>query len=150
MRVIIQRVKDTAVIINNNEIRKINAGLMVLVGIEDEDTSEDIEWLGNKIINLRIFSDENGLMNKSILDTKGEIMVVSQFTLFASTKKGNRPSFIKSAKPDIAIPIYEQFVAKLESLQQKKIITGEFGADMQIQLINDGPVTIYIDTKNKE
>jgi D-tyrosyl-tRNA(Tyr) deacylase len=124
-------------------------GLLVLVGIEDTDGKEDIEWLSNKIVNLRIFNDEEGVMNKSVKEVDGEIIVVSQFTLQASTKKGNRPSYIKASKPDIAIPLYEKFVHHMEDTFEKKIGTGEFGADMKVALINDGPVTIIMDTKNK-
>ena len=125
-------------------------GLLVLVGFEESDTSEDILWMCSKIARLRIFGDENGAMNLSVMDVDGEIMVVSQFTLHASTKKGNRPSFMKAAKPDMAIPLYEQFIEQLENEIQQKIPTGEFGADMKVSLVNDGPVTIIIDSKNKE
>ena len=122
----------------------------ILVGVEDSDIDEDINWLAAKIANLRIFSDENGLMNRSVMDIQGEILVVSQFTLHASTKKGNRPSFLKAAKPDFAVPMYERFVSELEKLSNLKVLTGEFGADMKVALLNDGPVTIVMDTKNKE
>ena len=124
--------------------------MLILVGIEEADGTEDIDWLCKKIINLRIFDDENGVMNKSVIDTNGEILIISQFTLHASTKKGNRPSYIKAAKPDISIPLYEQFCTELSSLLGKEVGTGEFGADMKVELLNDGPVTICIDTKNKE
>ncbi|TPN85883.1 D-aminoacyl-tRNA deacylase [Aquimarina algicola] len=150
MKAVIQRVSEASVTVEKNIISKINQGLLILIGIENEDTKEDVDWLCNKIIKLRIFGDENGVMNKSIQDVDGEIIVVSQFTLHASTKKGNRPSYIKAAKPEIAIPVYEQFVEQLELNLKKKIGTGIFGADMKVSLLNDGPVTIIIDTKNKE
>ncbi|GHV47790.1 D-aminoacyl-tRNA deacylase [Bacteroidia bacterium] len=150
MRTIIQRVKKSRVIVDDNEVSSIGKGLLIFLGIEDIDNQEDIDWLANKIINLRIFNDENGIMNRSVTEINGEIMVVSQFTLMASTKKGNRPSYIKASKPNIAIPIYEAFCNKLESILGKKIKTGIFGADMKIEIINDGPVTIFMDTKNKE
>lgn len=150
MRIIIQRVSEASVTINNKIKSSIKTGLLVLLGIEDADTDEDIKWLCQKIVNLRIFPDENGVMNKSILESDGEILVVSQFTLHASTKKGNRPSYIKVSKPDFAIPMYEKFVTQLENDLGKTIQTGEFGADMKVALINDGPVTIIIDSKNKE
>ncbi len=150
MKIVIQRVLESSVTIDNQIKSSINKGLLVLLGIEDADTDEDIKWLCQKIVNLRIFSDENGVMNKSILESDGEILVVSQFTLHASTKKGNRPSYIKASKPDFAIPMYEKFVKQLEIDLQKTIQTGEFGADMKVALINDGPVTILIDSKNKE
>ncbi len=150
MRVVIQRVKKAAVSIEEKIYSSIQNGLMILVGIEDADTLEDTEWLCNKISNLRIFADEEGVMNKSIKDTNGEILLVSQFTLHASTKKGNRPSYIKAARPEKAIPLYEQLIALLEKELNKTIATGKFGADMQVELINDGPVTIVMDTKNKE
>ena len=150
MRAIIQRVSHVTLTINEQTFSEIGKGLLVLVGIEEADTTEDIKWLAPKIANMRIFSDAEGLMNLSVLDTDGELLVVSQFTLFAQTKKGNRPSFIRAAKPDIAIPLYEQFVKELHSITQKTIKTGQFGADMQINLINDGPVTIFIDSKNRE
>ena len=150
MRVVIQRVSYASVTINGNCKSAINRGMLILVGIEGADGTEDIDWLCKKIINLRIFDDENGVMNKSVIDTNGEILVISQFTLHASTKKGNRPSYIKAAKPDISIPLYEQFCTELSSLLGKEIGTGEFGADMKVELLNDGPVTICIDTKNKE
>ena len=150
MRAIIQRVKKATVTIEEKSYSSIAQGLLILLGIEESDTQEDIAWLSPKIAQLRIFADENDLMNLSVIDVKGEIMVVSQFTLFASTKKGNRPSFIRSAKPDIAIPLYESFILSIQKLIPTPIQTGVFGADMQIELINDGPVTILIDTKNKE
>ena len=150
MRVVIQRVLSASVEINQTTKSKIANGLLILLGIEHEDTLEDIEWLCGKIARLRIFGDENGAMNLSVLDTNGEVIVVSQFTLHASTKKGNRPSFINAAKPEIAIPLYEKFITQLEKELNKKIQTGEFGADMKVSLVNDGPVTIIIDSKNKE
>lgn len=150
MRAVIQRVKKATVSIDEKTFSSITHGLLILLGIEESDTQEDINWLSPKIAQLRIFADENDLMNLSVIDVKGEIMVVSQFTLFASTKKGNRPSFIRSAKPDIAIPLYESFISSIQKLIPAPIQTGVFGADMQIELINDGPVTIIIDTKNKE
>lgn len=150
MRLIIQRVKQASVSIENNIHGAIDQGLMVLVGIENEDNEEDINWLTNKLIGLRIFSDSEGKMNSSIKEIEGNILVVSQFTLFASTVKGNRPSFIKSAKPDIAVPLYEKFVEQLQKQSGLDIQTGKFGAAMQISLINDGPVTIFIDSKIRE
>ncbi len=150
MKTVIQRVSEASVTIENKVVAQINQGLLILVGIEDADTLEDINWLTNKIANLRIFSDENEVMNLSVKDILGEIIVVSQFTLHAATKKGNRPSYIKASKPEIAIPLYEKFVLTLEQEIGKKIQTGQFGADMKVALINDGPVTIIIDTKNKE
>ncbi len=150
MRVVIQRVLNSEVNINNVETRSIDQGLLVLVGIEDSDSNDDIEWLVKKIVNLRIFDDENGVMNLSVQDVKGDVMIISQFTLHASTKKGNRPSYIKASKPDIAIPLYNKFIEIFSVNFNGKIQTGEFGADMKISLVNDGPVTIIIDTKNKE
>ena len=150
MRVVIQRVTKASVSINNIVKSKINTGLLVLVGIEDADTHEDIEWLSNKIVNLRIFDDENKVPNISVKDIGGDILLVSQFTLHAATKKGNRPSYIKASKPDIAIPLYKKMITQLENDLGKKVYTGEFGADMKVSLLNDGPVTIIIDTKNKE
>jgi len=150
MKIVIQRVSEASVVINKKEVASIKQGLLVLLGIVNEDTQEDINWLCNKIVNLRIFSDENGVMNTSLLDSNGDIIVVSQFTLHASTKKGNRPSYMKAAKPDKAIPIYENFVSTLQNTLGKPVQTGEFGADMKVQLVNDGPVTIIIDSKNKE
>ena len=150
MRVVIQRVKEASVTIDGHIKSAITEGVLILVGVEDADTVEDLKWLAAKIVNLRIFGDENGLMNRSVRDIQGQMLVVSQFTLHASTKKGNRPSFIKAAKPDFAVPMYEQFVVELEKIAQLKILTGVFGADMKVALLNDGPVTIFIDTKNKE
>ena len=150
MRAVIQRVSQASVTIHTIIRSSIGNGLLVLVGIEDADTPEDIEWLSNKIVNLRIFNDEQGVMNVSVKENGGDIILVSQFTLHAATKKGNRPSYIRASKPDIAIPLYEQMVAQLEKDLGKPIGTGEFGADMKVSLLNDGPVTIVIDTKNKE
>jgi D-tyrosyl-tRNA(Tyr) deacylase len=150
MRVVIQRVSHANVVINNSIRSSIKKGLLVLVGIEDADTREDIEWLSNKIVNLRIFDDAEGVMNESVKDQHGDILVVSQFTLHAATKKGNRPSYIKASKPPVAVPLYEQFVRQLEKELGKAVGTGEFGADMKITLLNDGPVTIIIDSKNRE
>jgi len=150
MRAIIQRVKEAAVNINGSLHASIRKGLLVFVGIEDSDNRDDIESLAGKIVRLRIFNDENGIMNLSVEEINGEIMVVSQFTLHASTRKGNRPSYIKASKPEIAIPLYETFVDEIEKELQQAVKTGLFGADMKISLINDGPVTIFIDTKNKE
>jgi D-tyrosyl-tRNA(Tyr) deacylase len=150
MKVVIQRVSEASVTINNSVVADIKNGLLVLLGIVNEDTQDDINWLCNKIANLRIFGDENGVMNKSLLEVDGDVIVVSQFTLHANTKKGNRPSYIKAAKPEVAIPLYEAFVKQLEVNLGKQVQTGEFGADMKVQLVNDGPVTIIIDTKNKE
>jgi D-tyrosyl-tRNA(Tyr) deacylase len=149
MIAVIQRVSESSVKIDGNITGQIGQGLMVLLGIEEADGKEDIEWLSKKIINLRIFADENGVMNKSLLETNGDILLISQFTLHASTKKGNRPSYIKAAKPDIAIPLYERFIEALESELGKPIQTGEFGADMKVSLVNDGPVTIIIDSRNR-
>ena len=150
MKAVIQRVSQSSVTINNEIVAQIQQGLLVLVGIEDADNQEDINWLASKIANLRIFGDENEVMNLSLKDIDGEMIVVSQFTLHAATKKGNRPSYIKASKPEIAIPLYESFVKQMEIELGKKIQTGQFGADMKVSLINDGPVTIIIDTKNKE
>ena len=150
MRVVIQRVSEASVTVEGSIIGIIKDGSLVLQGIEDTDTIEDIMWLSNKICNLRIFNDEKGVMNKSIIDTGGNLLLVSQFTLFASTKKGNRPSYIRASKPPIAIPMYEKMIAQLERDLGKSIQTGIFGADMKVQLLNDGPVTIVIDSKNKE
>jgi len=149
MIVAIQRVSSCSVEIDKSVKSSINKGLLVLLGIEDADTDEDIEWLSNKIVNLRIFNDADGVMNVSVKDDGGDILVVSQFTLHASTKKGNRPSYIKASKPDFAIPMYEKFVQAIEKLLEKPVHTGEFGADMKVALVNDGPVTIIIDTKNR-
>lgn len=150
MRVVIQRVSEASVVINNEVVASIKTGLLVLLGIEDIDNQDDISWLCNKIVNLRIFPDDNNVMNNSVIDANGDIIVVSQFTLHASTKKGNRPSYIKAAKPAVAIPMYENFVKQLQVALKKPIQTGEFGADMKVHLVNDGPVTILIDSKNKE
>jgi D-tyrosyl-tRNA(Tyr) deacylase len=150
MRAVIQRVKEAKVSINNSEESAIKNGLLVLLGIEENDSAEDIEWLSGKISRLRIFNDDNGVMNRSVMDVDGEIMVISQFTLHASTKKGNRPSYIRAAKPDTAILLYNSFIRKLEQDTNKQVKTGKFGAQMNIRLINNGPVTIIIDTKNKE
>lgn len=150
MRAVIQRVSEASVTVEKKITGAIKNGLLVLLGIEDADNKEDIEWLSNKIINLRIFNDANGVMNISLKDIDGEILLVSQFTLHASAKKGNRPSYIRAGKPEIAIPLYEQMIAQLEKDLGKKIQTGIFGADMKVNLLNDGPVTIIIDTKNRE
>ena len=150
MRFVIQRVSEASVTIQNSVYSSIEKGFLVLVGIEEADTQEDVEWLCAKLINLRVFSDVDGKMNLSLQDINGSILLVSQFTLFASTKKGNRPSFIKSAKPEVAIPLYENCIATLHQLLGKPIQTGVFGADMKIALVNDGPVTILMDSKNKE
>ena len=150
MRTVIQRVSHASVTINGVVKSAIEGGLLVLVGVEDADTEEDIQWLCKKIVGLRVFDDENGVMNKNIVDAGGDILVISQFTLFASTKKGNRPSYIRAAKPDISIPLYEQFCEELSIAHGKPVGTGEFGADMKVELLNDGPVTICMDTKNKE
>ncbi len=150
MRVLIQRVKNASVTINGEVISLINNGLLVFVGICDEDGSEDIEWLAKKIANIRLFDDENGVMNLSVTDVGGDVLAVSQFTLMASTKKGNRPSYIKAAKPDISVPLYEQFCQELEIAVNKPIKRGVFGEDMKVALLNDGPVTIFIDSKNRE
>lgn len=150
MRVVIQRVSEASVTINGNTASSIGLGFLVLLGIEGDDTEEDADWLCKKIAGLRIFSDEEGLMNKDLADVNGEVLVVSQFTLHAAYKKGNRPSFIKAAKPDAAIPLYEHFVRNLSLLIAKQVKTGEFGADMKVALVNDGPVTIMMDTKNRE
>ena len=150
MKAVIQRVSQSSVTINNEIVAQIQQGLLVLVGIEDADNQDDINWLTSKIANLRIFGDENEVMNLSLKDIDGEMIVVSQFTLHAATKKGNRPSYIKASKPEIAIPLYESFVKQMEIELGKKIQTGQFGADMKVSLVNDGPVTIIIDTKNKE
>lgn len=150
MKVVIQRVSQASVTVDYNIVADIKKGLLVLVGIEDTDTQEDIDWLAGKIIKMRIFGDENDIMNCSVQDIDGDIIVVSQFTLHASTKKGNRPSYIKAAKPDFAVPIYENFVLAVEKEFGKKVQTGIFGADMKVSLLNDGPVTIVMDSKNKE
>ncbi len=150
MKAVIQRVTEASVTIENEIVAQINQGLLILIGIEEADNQEDINWLTTKIANLRIFADENEVMNLSVKDINGDIIVVSQFTLHAATKKGNRPSYLKAAKPEIAIPVYENFVSQMENEIGKKMQTGQFGADMKVALINDGPVTIIIDTKNKE
>lgn len=150
MRAVIQRVLKASVTVDNRVISSINNGLLIFLGITNSDEKSDIEWISKKIINLRIFNDENGIMNRSLVDINGEAIVVSQFTLMASTKKGNRPSYIKAAKPEIAIPIYEQFISQIEKDLNKQVSTGIFGADMKIELLNDGPVTIVIDSKEKE
>ena len=150
MRTLIQRVQHASVTIDGQLKSQIGKGLLVLVGIEDRDTQEDIEWLCKKIANLRIFDDENGVMNRSVTETEGEVMGVSQFTLHASTKKGNRPSYIHASKPDVAIPMYEAFCAEMGLQIGKEVQTGTFGADMKVELVNDGPVTIWIDSQNKE
>jgi D-aminoacyl-tRNA deacylase len=150
MRAVIQRVTRASVMIDEKIKSSIGLGLLIFFGIEDADTSEDVEWLSAKISNLRIFNDSNGVMNLSVKEVNGEVLLVSQFTLFAATKKGNRPSYIRSAKPDIAIPIYEKFIKQFETDFGKNIQTGIFGADMKVELLNNGPVTIIIDTKSKE
>ena len=150
MRAVIQRVSKASVTIEDKIHSQIGSGLLVLLGIEDADTLEDIEWLSGKIVNLRIFDDADGVMNESVKEKNGEILLISQFTLHASTKKGNRPSYIKASKPDIAVPLYEKMIQQLSADLGKQIGTGIFGADMKVELLNDGPVTIVIDTKNKE
>lgn len=150
MRAVIQRVSKASVMVDGKIVSQIGKGLMVLLGIEEADQKEDLEWLSRKIVNLRIFNDPAGVMNCSLFEVGGDAIVVSQFTLHASTKKGNRPSYIKAAKPEIAIPIYENFIKQMEAGMEKKIGAGIFGADMQVELVNDGPVTITIDTKRKE
>ena len=150
MRALIQRVKNASVTIDGKIHSEINQGLLILLGIEDEDSQEDINWLAGKIARLRIFSDENNAMNLSVQDVDGDCLVVSQFTLHANTKKGNRPSFIKAARPETAIPLYEKFILQLENETEKSVATGSFGAMMDVALINDGPVTIWIDSKNRE
>jgi D-tyrosyl-tRNA(Tyr) deacylase len=150
MRTVIQRVQQASVVADGKQTGAIGQGLMILLGIEDPDTEEDIEWICQKIVNLRIFNDVDGVMNLSVKDVGGDILLVSQFTLFASTKKGNRPSYIRAARPEKAIPMYEQTIRQLTSLMGRPIATGVFGADMQVSLVNDGPVTILIDTKDRE
>ncbi len=150
MNTVIQRVKRASVSVDGKEISKIDRGLLILLGIAVDDDQEDIDWLARKITNLRIFDDENGVMNRSLTNIEGNVIIVSQFTLLANTKKGNRPSYIKAARPETAIPLYKKFIDKIEELTDKKAGTGIFGADMQVELINDGPVTIIIDTKNKQ
>ena len=150
MRLVIQRVTHASVTIEGALKSKIDGGLLILVGIEDADTDADINWLAQKVVNLRIFDDENGVMNRSVIDIDGEVLIVSQFTLHAMTAKGNRPSYIRASKPDFAIPMYEKFCAKVSELLGKEVGTGEFGADMKVELLNDGPVTILIDSQRKE
>ena len=150
MRAVIQRVSQASVTIEGVKVCEIKEGLLILLGIEPSDTEKDIEWLSKKIVGLRIFSDDNGVMNRSLFDENGDAILVSQFTLHANTKKGNRPSYIKAAKPEIAIPLYENFVRQIEKDLCKKVGTGEFGADMKVSLVNDGPVTILIDSKNRD
>lgn len=150
MRVLIQRVKDASVTVDDEVISLIHNGLLVFVGIEEQDNREDILWLTKKIANIRLFDDENGVMNRSVIEAGGDILAVSQFTLMASTKKGNRPSYIKAAKPDISVPLYEEFCTEMELAVNKPIGRGVFGADMKVRLLNDGPVTIFIDSKNRE
>lgn len=149
MKAVIQRVTQASVTINGVKISEIQSGLLLLIGIEDADNQEDIQWLSSKIVNLRIFGDENDVMNRSVKECDGDIIIVSQFTLHAATKKGNRPSYLKASKPEIAIPLYQNFIEQVEMDLGKKVQTGEFGADMKVALLNDGPVTIIIDTKNK-
>ena len=150
MRIVIQRVSHASVTIERNVKSAIKKGYLILLGVCEEDTSEDVEWLVRKVIGLRVFDDENGVMNRSIMDVNGEILVISQFTLFASYKKGNRPSWLRAAKHEVSIPLYNEFCAKLSEALGKEVGTGEFGADMKVELLNDGPVTICMDTKNKE
>lgn len=150
MRTLLQKVTEASVMIENEIVANISKGLLVFLGVEDEDTNDDIKWLCNKIVQLRIFDDDSGVMNRSILEEKGEIIVVSQFTLHAKTKKGNRPSYIKASKPDFAVPMYEQFCEQLSNELGRKVHTGVFGAHMDVALVNNGPVTIWIDSKNKE
>tara|TARA_R110002049_G_scaffold5177_2_gene35954 strand:- start:551 stop:1003 length:453 start_codon:yes stop_codon:yes gene_type:complete len=149
MIVVLQRVKKASVSIDANEKSAIGPGLLLFLGIETADTSEDISWICRKVVNMRIFTDQQGVMNESILERDGDVLIVSQFTLHASTKKGNRPSYIKAARPEVAIPLYEQFIEEMTNQLKKPVSTGEFGADMQVSLINDGPVTIILDSKNK-
>src|ERR1051325_10539262 len=150
MRAVIQRVSEATVTIGGTDKAAIRTGLLVFLAVEDSDTAEDIAWLAGKIVRLRIFNDKDGLMNRSVQDVQGEILLISQFTLFASTKKGNRPSYSRSAKPEVAVPLYEQFISQLTLEFGKSIQTGEFGADMKVALLNDGPVTIVIDSRNRE
>ena len=150
MRAVIQRVTHASCTVDGKITGEIKAGFLVLLGIEDADTTGDVQWLAQKIVNMRVFSDENGLMNKALADVNGSILLISQFTLFAQTKKGNRPSFIRAAKPPVAVPLYEQIIAELEKLLGKSIACGIFGADMKVSLLNDGPVTIIMDTKEKD
>ena len=150
MRIVIQRVSHASVTIEGNVKSAIKKGYLILLGVCEEDTSEDVEWLVRKVIGLRVFEDENGVMNRSIMDVNGEILIISQFTLFASYKKGNRPSWLRAAKHEVSIPLYNEFCSKLSEALGKQVGTGEFGADMKVELLNDGPVTICMDTKNKE
>jgi D-tyrosyl-tRNA(Tyr) deacylase len=150
MRAVVQRVSEASCNVEHEITGSISLGFLVLLGIEDADSDDDLQWLAQKIVNLRVFGDENGLMNKALADIDGSILLISQFTLFAQTKKGNRPSFIRAARPDKAVPLYEKMISTLETLTNKKVATGIFGADMKISLINDGPVTIIMDTKDKE
>lgn len=150
MRVFVQRVSEASVVVENEIHSEIDSGMLILLGIENEDNQEDIDWLCAKITKLRIFPDAEGIMNLSLMDTNGEVLVVSQFTLHASTKKGNRPSYINAARPEVALPLYEEFISRLTQVLGKRIGTGEFGADMKVSLINDGPVSIWIDSKSKE
>jgi D-tyrosyl-tRNA(Tyr) deacylase len=150
MRAVIQRVSEASCKVEDKITGSINSGFLVLLGIEDTDTEDDLQWLAQKIVNLRVFGDENGLMNKALADIDGSILLISQFTLFAQTKKGNRPSFIRAARPDKAIPLYEKMISTLEALTNKKVATGIFGADMKVNILNDGPVTIIMDTKDKD
>ncbi len=150
MKVVIQRVAEASVLIDGLETRSIGQGFMILLGITHDDANEDVEWLCKKIVQMRIFPDEEGVMNKSVLDVDGDVLLISQFTLYASTKKGNRPSYINAARPDIATPLYEQFITQLQSDLGKNISTGKFGADMKVSLVNDGPVTIIVDSKAKD
>lgn len=150
MKVVIQRVSKASVTIEGEKVAAIEKGLLVLLGIVNEDRQEDIDWLVKKIINLRVFNDVDGIMNKSLLDINADLIIVSQFTLYASTKKGNRPSYMKAAKPNVAIPLYENFISKLEKEFSKNVQTGKFGADMKVELLNDGPITIIIDSKHRE
>ena len=150
MKIVIQRVSKASVTIHQNKVANIQEGLLILLGIVNDDTQQDIDWLVRKVSNLRIFNDAQDVMNKSLIDVDGDVLVVSQFTLYASTKKGSRPSYVKAAKPEVAIPLYHQFVSSLETALNKKVQTGEFGADMKVELLNNGPVTIIIDSKIKE
>ena len=150
MKIVIQRVSKASVTIHQNKVADIQEGLLILLGIVNDDTQQDIDWLVRKVLNLRIFNDAQDVMNKSLIDVDGDVLVVSQFTLYASTKKGSRPSYVKAAKPEVAIPLYQQFVCSLETTLNKKVQTGEFGADMKVELLNNGPVTIIIDSKIKE
>ena len=150
MKIVIQRVSKASVTIYQNKVADIQEGLLILLGIVNDDTQQDIDWLVRKVLNLRIFNDAHDVMNKSLIDVDGDVLVVSQFTLYASTKKGSRPSYVKAAKPEVAIPLYQQFVSSLETALNKKVQTGEFGADMKVELLNNGPVTIIIDSKIKE